>query len=229
MWSSFYKPDLAGHKHANPGVLDDRASTRHAMKVGPERGGHVSMKAVIGVIAIVFLCGCASKLNTNIPEHYQLSAESGEGLIVASTRFEAQRCPPGSGAGAYFSIRRGEEARALDYLFLVGVLSTIDPADPARQFFIRKFPAGSYGLRQFSYVSGWTGTAVDLGINKPFTVVAGQAHYLGEIKVIAKSCVDFEVIVTNQRERDMKDFTKRVRTIPSYLVKNQVLTSGFAP
>jgi hypothetical protein len=179
---------------------------------------------------VAFMQGCTSlsqHLLQNVPPDYQLSQGDQEGLIVVSTRFLPVGCPGASSiSSAFFTIftEESESKTASGIVWMKSPSLTPDPVDPARQLSVRKLKPGRYNFGQFSYAfTTMEKASTNDKVGLPFSVAAGQVHYLGEVVVTAEDCRTLGVKVNNQRHRDMDLLATRLSKIPPASVKNQIL------
>jgi len=181
---------------------------------------------VFALVALIQGCTTLSQnLLQNVPPDYQVSPGDPDGLIVVSTRFLPVGCPGESSiSSAFFATFNEGTYVPHQTIFMKSPSVMVDPADPARQLFVRKLKPGRYSFSKFSYAFSALEKASENGkVSVPFNVTAGEIHYLGELVVTAEDCRTLAVKVSNQRKRDMDLLSTRLTKIPPASVKNQIV------
>lgn len=183
---------------------------------------------VVLALTLTACGGTTSNLKQGVKEDFEFTAGGQDGLVVFSTRFSTTGCAGNvPGSGAHMMIFHENSRKSEGPVFLKSPILKPDVENPLVHVFVKKLRSGRYVFDRFGYAWGYLpGQGHDS--NKPlglsFIVSPGKIYYLGEISIAMKSCEDFDIQVSDQRQRDLAVFASRMQKIPASWVRPQLMS-----
>jgi hypothetical protein len=114
---------------------------------------------------------------------------------------------------------RSADGKTSGLLQLDNTFLAKDFQNPPGYFSVRPLPQGEYRIHKLTF----HGYKSNSEIGSRFTVVAGEATYLGEVFVDVPTCKGFAYRVADMWSRDEQLLRKKVRNLATEQVRKQVL------